>query len=68
MRKWTPVVDQDQDQIPSLKMSNQNLAPDPNQFQKQDPSRSLDRDLLLGHILDLGRDLVPDPKLAATHI
>lgn len=68
MRKWTPVVDQDQDQIRSLKMSNQNLALDPNPFQKRDPSRSLDRDLLLGHILDLGRDLVPDPKLAATHI
>lgn len=69
VRKWTPDVNQDQDQIPSLsKMSNQNLAPDPNQFQKQDPSRSLDQDLLLDHILDLGRDLVPDPKLAATHI
>lgn len=67
VRKWTPAVNPGPGQIPILnKMSDQNLAPDPNLFQSQDPNPSLDRGLPLDRIPDLDQGLGPDPKLAAT--
>lgn len=56
VRKWTPVVNPGQGQIPSRnKLSDRSLAPDPNPFLKQDPDPNLDR------------GLAPDPNLLQPH-